>query len=377
MFDAEGQILEAHGHAVARLTLENDAVDGMNRAALALTTVWSRAGRRAVEAAARAHRADVVHFHNTLPLVSPAGYYGARAAGAAVVQTLHNYRLICPGALLHRDGAPCESCVGKAFALPGVIHGCYRGSRAATLAVAATNTVHGALGTWTRAVDRFIAITPFARDRFVAGGLPADRLAVKSNPLASDPGLGTGAGGFALFVGRLDTGKGVETLLQAWRAHPDLPPLVVVGDGPQRAGVEAAVAEIGEARVRYVGWQTTDAVLDLVGEARVLVFPSELYEGGTPMTIVEAFARGLPVVASDRGAAQGLVAEGVTGRRFPPGAAGALAAAVQGLAPDADTYAAMRAAARRHFDAEFAPAPNHDALVRIYRDALATRHAAR
>lgn len=377
VFDAEGRILEAHGHAVARLTLDNDAVDGMNRLALAATTVWSREGKRAVEAAAREHRADVVHFHNTLPLVSPAGYYGARAAGAAVVQTLHNYRLICPGALLHRAGAPCEQCVGKAFALPGVVHGCYRGSRAATLAVAATNTVHGALGTWTRAVDRYIAITPFARERFVAGGLPAHRIAVKPNPLARDPGVGTGAGGFALFVGRLDTGKGVDTLLAAWHADASLPPLVVVGDGPGRACVEAAVAELGEARLRYVGWQDTDAVLALVGEARVLVFPSELYEGGTPMTIVEAFARGLPVVASDRGAARGLVAEGVTGRRFAPGDATALAAAVQGLAPDADTYRAMRLAARRHFDAEFAPAPNHDALVRIYREALAVRRAAR
>lgn len=375
VFEVEGHILEAYGHTVARLTLDNAAVETLGRLRLAATTVWSAAGRRAVEAAARAHRADVVHFHNTLPLVSPAGYYGARAAGAAVVQTLHNYRLICPGALLHRSGAPCEACVGRAFALPGVVHGCYRGSRAATLAVAATNTVHGALGTWTRAVDRYVAITPFARDRFVEGGLPADKIAVKPNPLAHDPGEGEGNGGYALFVGRLDTGKGVETLLTAWEAHASLPPLVVVGDGPERDRVQAAADRLG-GRLSFLGWQDTEAVMRLVGDARVLVFPSELYEGGTPMTIVEAFARGLPVVASDRGAARGLVAEGVTGRRFVPGDPDALAAAVEGLAPDADTYREMRRAARRHFNAEFAPAPNHDALQRIYLDALATAHAA-
>ena len=374
VFEAEGRILEANGHAVERLVVSNDAVDGRSRLGLAATTVWSREGHDAVEAAARSHRADVVHFHNTLPLISPAGYYGARAAGAAVVQTLHNYRLICPGALLHRDGAPCEECVGKAFASAGVRHGCYRGSRAATLAVATMTAAHRAMGTWATAVDRYIAITPFARDRFIEGGLPPDRVATKPNPLADDPGMGRGAGGYALFVGRLDVGKGVRTTLAAWEAHPDLPPLVLVGDGPERPLVEAAVARVGD-RIRFVGWQESAAVLDFVGDAAMLVFPSELYEGGTPMTIVEAFARGLPVAASDRGAARGLVTEGETGTCFTPGDPDALAAAVQRLVTHADTQGAMRHAARRHYEDRFAARPNHESLTRIYHEALATRHA--
>lgn len=372
MFEAEGEILAAHGHAVERLEFDNHDVEGMGRAALAARTVWSREGRDAVERAARAHQADVVHFHNTLPLVSPAGYYGARAAGAAVVQTLHNYRLICPGALLYRDGTPCEDCVGRAFAWPAVLHGCYRGSRAATLAVATMTTVHRALGTWTQAVDRYIAITPFAYGKFVAGGLPTDKLAVKANPMAFDPGAGENRTGRAVFVGRLDQGKGVEPLLRAWREHPDLPPLTIVGDGPLAPVVEAAAS--GDGRIEWTGWRSRSDVLAILQSAAALVFPSVLFEGGTPMTLVEAFACGLPVAASDLGSARDVVDGDRLGRRFTPGDPAALADAVRAVvhAPD---YDAMRLAVRDRFLQTYAPDPNYAVLARIYRDALAERHA--
>ena len=327
-----------------------------------------------MEAAARDHRADVVHFHNTLPLISPAGYYGARAAGAAVVQTLHNFRLICPGALLYRDGKICEDCVGKAFATPGVRHGCYRGSRGATLAVAGMTAAHRLAGTWERAVDRYIAITDFARDKFVAGGLPPDRLSVKANPLSEDPGVGQNGGDFALFAGRLGEGKGLETVLRAWETCAALPPLVIVGDGPLAPLVRDAVARMGEDRIRWKGWLQSPDVLALMREARVFVFASDLFEGGTPMTIVEAFASGLPIVASDRGAARQIVRDGVEGVRFSPGDAQALAASVHEVLRDRDVYHDMRAAARATFERTYAPEPNYAVLARIYSEALATRY---
>jgi glycosyltransferase involved in cell wall biosynthesis len=375
VFEAEGRILEANGHAVERLTVHNDDLGEVSKVALARQTVWSRQGRRRVYEAARDHQAEVVHFHNTLPQISPAGYYGARDAGAAVVQTLHNYRMICPGALLHRDHATCEACVGKAFAWPGVVHGCYRGSRGATLAVAAMTATHRALGTWTRKVDRFIAITEFARKQFVHGGVPPDLIEVKANPLSRDPGIGTATGGFALYVGRLGQGKGVHAMLDAWDQCAALPELIVVGDGPESASVVQAHERHGD-RVRWVGWQDTAQVLDLMRQARVLIFPSELYEGGTPMSIVEAFACGLPVVASDLGAARELVRDGVTGARFSPGDPQALAAGVHDVLRDEHAYADMRANARRFFEVTFAPAPNYAVLNRIYQHAIQHRHAA-
>src|SRR5690606_3101975 len=172
VFREEGALLERFGHTVFRYVLHNDDVEGIGRAALAARTLWSRPAYRDVERIVRAEGIEVVHVHNTLPLASPAVYWAARKAGAAVVQTLHNFRLLCPGATLFRDGRPCTECLGR-LPLPAVRHACYRGSRSATAAVAAMLTAHCALGTWRRAVDRYIALTPFARDLFVRGGLPA------------------------------------------------------------------------------------------------------------------------------------------------------------------------------------------------------------
>lgn len=374
VFEAEEAILKANGHDVGRLTVSNDSVSDLSRLELARTTLWSRAGHDVVEAAARDHRADVVHFHNTLPLISPAGYYGAHAAGAAVIQTLHNFRLICPGALLYRDGAPCEVCVGKSFAAPGVRHGCYRGSRSATLAVASMTAVHRVAGTWKRAVDRYIAITDFARDKFIAGGLPADRISVKANPLSADPGQGENGGDFALFVGRLDAGKGLASVLRAWQECAALPPLVIVGDGPEAPLVREAVDRMGAERIRWKGWLESSDVLDLMRRARVFVFASELYEGGTPMTLVEAFASGVPVAATDRGAARRIVRDGVEGIRFAPGDPNALAAAVHEILRNPTAYQAMREASRAAFEQTYAPEPNYAVLARIYSEALATRY---
>lgn len=374
MFETEAATLEAGGHAVARLEMHNDDADGLSRLALARRTVWSREGHAAVERAARAHRADVVHFHNTLPLVSPAGYYGARAAGAAVVQTIHNFRLVCPGAFLFRDGAVCETCVGKAFALAGVRHGCYRGSRAATLAVATSTAVHRALGTWDEAVDRFVAITPFMREKLAEGGYDRDRIAIKANALAAMPEPAARGGGYAFFASRLDQGKGIELLARTWLTEPGLPPLVVAGDGPLAPVIRDAAERLGEARLRFVGWQDAAGLDALRERADGFVFPSEWYEGGTPIAFIESLARGLPVVASDIPTVRGMVRDGVEGRLFASGDAAAFAAAVRDVWSDPARRGAMGAAARETAERAHSPLASLLGLRRIYAEAVATRH---
>ena len=379
MFEAEGDILESGGHAVTRLEMHNDDADGVSKAELARRTVWSREGHRAVEAAALAHRADIVHFHNTLPLVSPAGYYGARAAGAAVVQTIHNFRLVCPSAMLFRDGHVCESCLGKTLALPGVRHGCYRGSRAATLAVATMTAVHHAMGTWETAVDRYIAITPFMRDTLARGGYDPARIAVKANTLRQMPALAARGGGSVIFASRLDPGKGVETLIRAWEAHPDLPPLVVAGDGTLAHVVRAAADRAGThadgtPHIQFAGWQSTESLDALRETADAFVFPSEWYEGGTPIAFVESLARGLPVVASDMPTVRGMVRDGDEGRLYASGDSDALAAAVRDVMADATRRDAMADAARRTAERNHSPLATLLALRRIYAEAVAVRH---
>src|SRR3954452_18720116 len=177
--EAEVAMLRAHGDEVIQYTADNDPIDGMNRLKAAARTVWSRPAARELRDLIREHRPAVAHFHNTFPLISPAAYYACRAERVPVVQTLHNFRLLCPNALFFRDGKVCEDCLGKAVPWPGVVHGCYRGSRTATAAVAAMITPHRALGTWREMVDVYIPLTEASRQKFIAGGLPANKLVVK------------------------------------------------------------------------------------------------------------------------------------------------------------------------------------------------------
>jgi len=387
VFEAEADLLAGHGHRVERLVVDNDAIPARpspaERLRLGLGTVWSRASARAVADRATAVTADVVHIHNFLPLLSPAIHGAARSTGAAVVQTLHNYRLICPAATLFRDGAPCEDCVGLPIALPAVVHACYRDARLPTATVAAMLAVHRARRTWHRDVDAFIALTSFGRARFIAGGLPRGRLFVKPNfvpdPGAQgegDPGNGDstqserfGRGPF-LFVGRLAHEKGIRPLLAAWRLVGHDRHLRIVGDGPLADDVRSAVE--GSPGITFVGRQSPDQVRTEMQSAAALVVPSLWYEG-MPLSLIEALAAGLPVIASRLGAMAAMIADGATGLLVTPGDPTALAGAVERFARRPDAAAAMGAAARRAYLETYAPAANYAQLTEIYRRAVVNR----
>jgi glycosyltransferase involved in cell wall biosynthesis len=378
VFADESRLLRDRGHDVKQFTVHNDAVDGMGRLELARRTIWNRAAYDDLRAAVASYRADVVHFHNTLPLISPAGYRAAHDAGAAVVQTLHNYRLLCPTATFYRDGGACEDCLGKFVPWPGVLHKCYRENRAASAVIATMLTVHRALRTYRDEIDVFIALTEFARRKFVEGGLPAEKIVVKPNFVDPDPGVGTGGGGFALFVGRLTEEKGILTLLQAWETLRGSVPLTILGDGPLRPRVEQA-ASSGTSGIAYLGRRPLEKVSATMGESDLLIFPSTWYEG-MPRTIVESFAKGTPVIASDLGSMTELVADGRTGFLFPPGDAAALAERVRravGAGADAGLRREMRRQARGAYERLYTAERNYEMLIAAYEAALRRRQAAR
>ena len=372
VFVDETALLEAKNHRVLRREVHNDQVEHMNRATLARDTVWNPSAYRELGALIRRERPDVVHFHNTLPLISPAGYYAARAEGVPVIQTLHNYRLLCPVALLFRDGRVCEDCMGKAVPWPGVVHGCYRGSRAASGVVATMLTVHRALRTWKEMVDVYVALTAFARDKFVEGGLPGGRIAVKPNFVAPDPGPGQGGGGYALFVGRLAPEKGTGTMLAAWDRLRSGIPLKIVGDGPLKDRVAKAAATRSD--VEWLGHRPVAEVHRLMGEADLLVFPSEWYETFGRVA-AEAFATGTPVVAADIGAVAEVVEHGRTGLLFRPGDPEDLASQVDGLLSQPELLRRMRREARAEFEAKYTAEINYLALMEIYGAALERKKA--
>ncbi len=359
-FAYEATLLEAHGNTVARYSDHNQRI-GKAHLGVACGTVWSVPSYRRLSALARSHRFDLAHFHNTFPLISPSGYYAVRSTGLPIVQTLQNYRLLCPGATLTREGRICEECIDSHSLLPAVTHGCYRQSRAATATIAAMLLTHRAAGTWQRLVDAYISVSEFGRRKFIQGGLPPERIFVKPNFLPSDPSAGDGAGNYALFVGRLAEEKGVRALAQAWTSLSDIR-LVVAGDGPL-AGTP------WPAGVTALGSQTREQVLALMRNASVLIFPSIWYECA-PMVIVEAMACGLPVIASDLGSIPEFVQDHHNGLLFRAGDAEDLARQVRWAFSHTDELAAMRVSARREFVDKYTAERNYKILMNIYQLAI-------
>lgn len=366
VFVDETTLLEASNN-VSRYELHNDRVERMSRLALAQETVWSTSAHRELRALVRRERPDVAHFHNTLPLVSPSGYYAVKSEGVPVVQTLHNYRLFCPVALFFRDGRVCEDCLGKAVTWPGVVHKCYRGSRSASGVVTAMLTTHRALKTWTKMVDVYVALTEFARRKFIQGGLPAEKIVVKPNFVADDPGPGDGGGGYALYVGRLAPEKGTGTMLAAWERLGGRVPLKIVGDGPLRDRIVRAATKQPE--VEWLGYKSVAEVHGLMRKASMLVFPSEWYETFGRVA-AESFAAGTPVIAADIGAVAELVEHGRTGLHFRPGDPKDLATQVGWALSHPGELERMRGEARAEFEAKYTPERNYRALMEIYETAL-------
>jgi glycosyltransferase involved in cell wall biosynthesis len=372
VFLAEASLLESYAHRVVRYSTHNDRVAEMNRLALAGNTLWNSSTYQELRALIRQERPRVAHFHNIFPLISPAGYYAAKAEGVPVIQTLHNYRLLCPNAQFFRDGRVCEDCMGKVIPWPGVVHKCYRGSRAASAVVTAMLATHRASHTWTEMVDMYVVLTEFARRKFIEGGLPARKLTIKPNFVYPDPGPGEGRGGYALFVGRLSPEKGIGTLLAAWERLKEQIPLKVVGDGPLAELVASAASRYPY--LEYLGYRSAEEVHGLLKEASVLIFPSEWYETFGRVA-AEAFATATPVIAADIGAVAELVEHGRTGLRFRPGDPEDLAAQVGWFLSHPEEHSRLRSEARAEFEAKYTAERNYQTLMKIYESTLEREEA--
>ena len=367
----EMRMLQDAGHTVVEYGAHNDDVVQLTQLRLAARAVWSQSSYDALARVIESNRPDVMHVHNTLPLISPSAYYAASRRGVAVVQTLHNFRLLCPNALLFRDGATCEECLGHSVPWPALQHGCYRGSRAATGAIVAMLSVHRAAGTFARKVDAYIAPSEFVRLKYVENGFPEKRVLVKPHVVYPDCGIGNGSGGYALFVGRLSAEKGLTTLLAAWRQLRRDIPLLIVGDGPLAPLVIEAAREEG---IIWLGRRPAEQVHDLLARARCLVLPSECYET-VGRVAAEAYAAGTPVIAANGGSMREMVTHERTGLLFEQGSADDLVRQVRLILRQPALLREMRLHARAEFEARYDAAANTRQLLTVYRRAIAWRRA--
>lgn len=359
--DAETALLSDRGHAVKRYERHNDAVTGMNKLELLGETLWSRRASFDIKEIIASFRPDVIHFHNTFPLISPAAYWAAAGARVPIVQTLHNYRLMCVQAMLLREEKVCEDCVGK---LPwrGVARKCYRGSLPQSGVVAAMLGLHRVLGTYRDKVTRYIALNEFCRNKFVEGGLPAEKIVIKPNFVDVERSRELQRSG-GLFVGRLSAEKGVLTLAAALDQLPDVT-IDVVGTGPEQARIAAHL------RMRASGWLDADLVRQKMRQAAYLVMPSIWYEAFS-VVLLEAFACGLPVIASRIGTLAELVEDGKTGLFFDAGSAESLANSIRWAEQHPAEMRRMGENARAEYEEKYTPEKNYRQLMAIYEEGIA------
>jgi glycosyltransferase involved in cell wall biosynthesis len=360
-------MLERAGHEVIAYRRSNwdaEAYRGVRLLALAKRTVWAADTRRNFSRLLQREKPDVVHVHNTFVMISPSIYSACSEAGVPVVQTLHNYRLLCPAGTFFRDGKVCEECLGGSL-WRSVEHACYRQSYPASAVVALMLAAHRLRDTWQREIACFVALSEFARNKFVEGGLPGEKIFVKPNFVSPDPGARTGPGDYALFVGRLSPKKRVDTVLAAWKQLPPSIPLHIIGDGPDREQLQAEAAHQGLSNVQFKGQLPREQTLAAINQARFLVFASEWYEN-FPVTIAESFACSTPVICSRLGAMQEIVSDGRTGIHFTPADAQDLAGKVEWAWTHSAEMRAMGTQARAEYESKYTAEKNYPLLLAIY-----------
>ncbi|MBY0021253.1 glycosyltransferase family 4 protein [Paenibacillus polymyxa] len=369
--EQESAMLRSRGIETEHYYVHNDSIQSKglaNMAKLAVEAAWSFPEFKRIKELLLRVKPDVVHVHNFFPVISPSVYHACERLGVPVVQTLHNYRLICPAATFMRGNEVCEKCLHGTL-LHSIRHGCYRGSQLQTIPVAAMIKFNELIGTWQHKVSRYIALTEFARDKFAESGIPLDRIAVKPNFIHHqtvkakyDPN-----DRYLLFVGRISAEKGVRNLLQAWSQLEDRGGLrlVIIGDGPQKAELAAAYSQED---IRFLGKQDGDTVLDCMSRAMYVMVPSIWYEG-FPMTIVESYSVGTPILCSRIGALEEIVEDGVTGFHFQHDDLENIKTVIR-RAVAYENYAAMRQKVAENYAAHYTEEVNVKQLLAIYSEAM-------
>lgn len=373
---AEKELLLQNGHHVIEFIRYSDEIRKKGLRGLlqgALCTPWNPSAKVRLRRILQVEQPDVMHVHNTFPLLSPAVFHATRGLNTAVVFTLHNYRVFCAAGIPMRHGQPCTECLDKKSVLPAIKYGCYRYSRIATVPMALMIALHRKLRTWEKCVHAFIALTAFQKKRLAAAGLPEGRIHIKPHFYPTPPIVlpWHKREPKVVYIGRLGVEKGVHVLIDAWRQWGmTAPELEIVGDGPERALLEKQAADNKlTAKVRFRGQLNFSEAQKILARSSLLVLPSLCFEG-FPMVISEAFAMGVPVAASRLGSIPEIVADGMDGVLFCPGSTPDLYHKIETLWNKPWELADMSVHARNKYNSRFTGEKNYKMLMEIYKKAL-------
>ena len=370
---SEMNMLKSFGHEVIAYERHNNEIgrfDPIRKAAHFVSLAHNGNSYRQLRALLREKRPEIAHFHNIYYMMTPSVYRACRDEGVPVVQSLHNYRMMCSNALLFRNGHVCEDCLEKNI-WEGVRHRCFRDSAMMTAMMAFNLDRLWKKGVWVNDVDRYIVAAEFTRRKYMDRGIPVEKISYKPHFIDAQINRREKDAGYALYLGRLSQEKGVDTLLEAWQSLKDIP-LKIVGTGPMEAKLKDCVVEKGLTNVEFLGFLKEKQCLDILSEATALVIPSVCYEN-FPRVVVESFACGVPVVASRLGSLQELIEDGETGLLFEPGNPQSLTSAVRRCFENRLKTMQMGHNARGVFEDKYTMQANHKRLLEIYQDVIDRR----
>ena len=369
---AERALLRQHGHEVVEFTRHSDEIRGHGLFGIvrgALATPWNPFTVSRLRQVLADERPDIMHVHNTFPLLSPAVFHAAAGFPTARVITLHNYRTFCAAGIPLRKLRTCTDCLDQQSVLPALKYGCYRESRLATLPMATMIALHRIIGTWRRHVDAFICLSAFQKDTLAGAGLPGEKIYIKPNfyPDPPTPLPWKDRDDVVLFIGRLADYKGVRHLVKVWQEWGDAAPrLELIGDGPEHFFVEESAARCD--RIKLLGHLSFAETQTHLSRAKLLLVPSLWFEG-FPMVIREAFALGVPVATSRIGPLPTIVPNGKVGRLFTPGDESDMLRVISDMWNDSNTLEALGSAAHEEFEQKYTAERNYRQLLNIYRNA--------
>jgi len=367
VLESELKLLQKNGETVETLIFNNDQIDSIaSKMKYGLYSFYNPSSSRLLEKKVNTFNPDVIHVHNFFPIASPSLFYLANDKKIPIVMTLHNYRLLCPNAMFFREGKVCEDCISKSFALDGVIHGCYRDSRLQTLFLATMTWIHKKKGTWQNRIDKYIALTAFAKNKFLNSSLKLNDSKIEIKPnFVVDHGFELEKEDYCLFVGRLSKEKGIDILLNAFQGSARK--LMIIGTGPMLETVEEYSKKYGN--IEYLGFQSIDFIISKLKKAKALIFTSIWYEG-MPMTILESFSTGTPVLCGDIGGPAEIVVNEKTGLVYKAGDSIELQSKIEQLYTQPEIYTKLCKNARKEFEEKYSEEKNYTKLINIYKKVI-------